>query len=180
MASLNHLLKQLRDAFPRVETSLISHELNEPCRILFSSAQSNELEHAIAYFHSHSTATLANGPSSLNGVHHKMAASEAIRIIQDAIHRYGVSSLALSFNGGKDCTVLLDLFCSILEKRGYRLENKVKTLYVVPPDPFEEVEDFVEDCLERYLFFTRLVHLTLSFLCVMIDIQLISFVTKDP
>ena len=37
----------------------------------------------------------------------------SIDVIQTAIKRYGVEKLALSFNGGKDCTVLLDLLSRI-------------------------------------------------------------------
>lgn len=37
----------------------------------------------------------------------------SIDVIQTAIKRYGVEKLALSFNGGKDCTVLLDLLSHI-------------------------------------------------------------------
>ncbi|KAI9327067.1 hypothetical protein DFJ73DRAFT_632278 [Zopfochytrium polystomum] len=115
--------------------------------------------------------------------------ARAVNVVRTAIDRYGISGVALSFNGGKDCTVLLHLLRSVLHQysnavadssqhsvtpSSYSSANDrslplsspvgvletpesecarewvVPTLYVMPPDPFPEVEEFVDRMAKRY------------------------------
>lgn len=80
---------------------------------------------------------------------------KSIGVIEQAIMQYGIQQIALSFNGGKDCTLLLYLLDTTL-KRIYAsnlsiLKTKIKTLYVMVSDPFIEIEEFVDECCKRYL-----------------------------
>ncbi|TPX64369.1 hypothetical protein SpCBS45565_g05927 [Spizellomyces sp. 'palustris'] len=79
---------------------------------------------------------------------------ESFKIIKEALKRYGPDNVALSFNGGKDCTVLLHLLYAA--RQAYERENpsgkriKITTLYVAYTNSFPEVDDFVEFCVDRY------------------------------
>jgi FAD synthetase len=52
----------------------------------------------------------------------------------------------LSFNGGKDCTVLLHLLSEFLKED----LSKLKVIYFRALDPFPEIEDFVKYCETYY------------------------------
>jgi asparagine synthetase B (glutamine-hydrolysing) len=71
---------------------------------------------------------------------------ESLDICREAIERYGLDSVALSFNGGKDCTVLLHLLREVIPKD----KLKLLTFYFVPENSFPEVEDFSQGCVSDY------------------------------
>ena len=65
--------------------------------------------------------------------------------------------VCVAFNGGKDCTVLLHLFHSLLEWRkvnridtSQEIDREIKGLYVSADHPFQQVEDFISVCIQRY------------------------------
>lgn len=58
--------------------------------------------------------------------------------------------LFLSFNGGKDCTVLLHLVYKLLKNRPKFQHDTLLCIYLQPAEPFDEVESFVGDCGKRY------------------------------
>lgn len=64
---------------------------------------------------------------------------------------YG-KGLALSFNGGKDCTLLLYLLFAALEEaelpKGQ--ENPIPTVYITHTHPFKEVDTFIDQCITQY------------------------------
>ncbi|KAM0746198.1 adenine nucleotide alpha hydrolases-like protein [Meredithblackwellia eburnea MCA 4105] len=68
-----------------------------------------------------------------------------LHIIEKAINTYGKHHLALSFNGGKDCTVLLHLLASVLLHTNPTSSRtfKIPTLYIRCTSPFPQVESFV-------------------------------------
>lgn len=69
-----------------------------------------------------------------------------LNILKKCYEEYNSNEIFLSFNGGKDCTVVLHLAAciSMLQKASPPL-----CLYV-PADPFPEVETFVEDAAKYY------------------------------
>ncbi|XP_058059578.1 FAD synthase-like [Anopheles bellator] len=69
-----------------------------------------------------------------------------LKIIDRALTMFGPDELFVSFNGGKDCTVLLDIIHNMNRKEAKR----VKCIYVRPLNPFSEIEEFVEVCREHY------------------------------
>jgi FAD synthetase len=59
------------------------------------------------------------------------------------------SGLSISYNGGKDCLVLLLLFLVALDRwsqppRANTLPSSLQSVYIVPPHPFAEVDRFVD------------------------------------
>ncbi|KAG0312485.1 hypothetical protein BGZ99_009474 [Dissophora globulifera] len=98
----------------------------------------------------------------------------AVQVIEEAVQRYGPQGISLSFNGGKDCTVILHLYIAVLYKLlGPQLESQpdlsalqdsaqeqhprhprphtsIPSIYVTHKNPFGQVERFVDDEIERY------------------------------
>ncbi|KAI7892926.1 uncharacterized protein EV154DRAFT_417774 [Mucor mucedo] len=74
---------------------------------------------------------------------------EAIKVIEKAYQDYGFESIALSFNGGKDCTVLLHLVAAVMSRLGYQ-DELIRTVFVTYPNPFPHVDAFVKVCIRRY------------------------------
>ena len=60
--------------------------------------------------------------------------------------KYERKEIFLSFNGGKDCTVLLNILSELLGSS----TNELKVFYLRSSDPFREIEDFVESCESFY------------------------------
>ena len=59
------------------------------------------------------------------------------------------SKLIMSYNGGKDCTVLLDMVWKVWKRFPVFSEMKLKTVYVAENDPFPDLENFISDTLKR-------------------------------
>ncbi|KAI8376490.1 uncharacterized protein BYT42DRAFT_574804 [Radiomyces spectabilis] len=74
---------------------------------------------------------------------------EALSVIEKAYQTYGFSAVSLSFNGGKDCTVLLHLVAAVISR--LETDNKLlRTVFVTYPNPFPHVDAFVKACASRY------------------------------
>ncbi|KAJ1663210.1 3'-phosphoadenosine 5'-phosphosulfate sulfotransferase [Coemansia sp. RSA 1646] len=79
--------------------------------------------------------------------------ASALRVIEAALYRYGPSHVALSFNGGKDCTILMHLIRAALHKYNveYDLSSKpLVSIYVMYKKTFSEIDDFVDQSVGRY------------------------------
>lgn len=71
-----------------------------------------------------------------------------MQVLRETLDKYEQNEIYLSFNGGKDCTVLLHLFGELFSER--YPDVKLFCLYIQPNDPFDEIELFIGDCQRRY------------------------------
>ncbi|KAF4630964.1 hypothetical protein G7Y89_g7176 [Cudoniella acicularis] len=102
----------------------------------------------------------------------------SMRVIEEALSRYGPEQLAIAYNGGKDCIVLLVLILACLPTWTSSSTSESKTasainttdpppissepstassvlpslqaVYIIAPNPFPEVEEFVETSTKEY------------------------------
>ncbi|XP_050312054.1 probable FAD synthase [Anthonomus grandis grandis] len=71
---------------------------------------------------------------------------QSINIIENCLKTFGPENIFLSFNGGKDCTVLLHLLQTVLKKLFPNVRRKLFCLYVRSTNTFQEQDDFIERC----------------------------------
>lgn len=90
----------------------------------------------------------------------------SLDVVAKALADYKLSEMSLSYNGGKDCLVLLIIFLAGLHPYGNHVQNDHKTttqtssgteveevipaIYALPPDPFPAVEEFVMSSAQAY------------------------------
>ncbi|KAL0579918.1 3'-phosphoadenosine 5'-phosphosulfate sulfotransferase [Marasmius crinis-equi] len=77
---------------------------------------------------------------------------EALEVIDRSIDDLGQDRVSISFNGGKDCTVLLHLFAGALEKRRSTSEpiTPIPAIYIAVPSSFPVLEEFIEKAAKEY------------------------------
>ncbi|KAI8895589.1 hypothetical protein BC833DRAFT_600787 [Globomyces pollinis-pini] len=78
--------------------------------------------------------------------------SHTVQVLNNCLTEFGETGLSLSFNGGKDCTLLLFIYCAILSRfnKLNSITRPIKCLYITCIDPFTEVDEFVDYCAQRY------------------------------
>lgn len=74
----------------------------------------------------------------------------------ETLEKYEPNEIFLSFNGGKDCTVLLHLFGTLFSEK--YPDVKLMCLYIQPNSPFDEIEEFIRDCSNRYNIVVETIH----------------------
>lgn len=90
----------------------------------------------------------------------------AMQVIAGTLDEFSANGSCLSFNGGKDCTVLLFLLDAVLQQRMLQthtsggagdgnaapdaLRDPLNCVFVAPRDAFADVEAFVEESVLRY------------------------------
>ncbi|KAG5644007.1 hypothetical protein DXG03_009222 [Asterophora parasitica] len=77
---------------------------------------------------------------------------EALEVIDQGLDTHGQEAVSISFNGGKDCTVLLHLYAGALARR---LEDDqpvkpIPAVYIPVPSPFPVLETFIEQSAATY------------------------------
>ncbi|TFK42376.1 hypothetical protein BDQ12DRAFT_676104 [Crucibulum laeve] len=77
---------------------------------------------------------------------------EALDVIDECLDTHGQEGTSISFNGGKDCTVLLHLYAGALARRLSPSEamKPIPALYIPVPSPFPALEDFIEESAQTY------------------------------
>ncbi|TVY51437.1 putative FAD synthase [Lachnellula cervina] len=75
----------------------------------------------------------------------------ALGVISAALERYSLPEISLSYNGGKDCLVLLILLlASLAHHPPATLPPKLQSVYIISPHPFAEVDEFVDGSIDTY------------------------------
>ncbi|KAF2861029.1 hypothetical protein K470DRAFT_281782 [Piedraia hortae CBS 480.64] len=77
----------------------------------------------------------------------------SLKILEEAISKYGLDGLSLSYNGGKDCLVLLILYLSALHNH---FPARLRAVHIRTLHPFTEVDEFVAESQRTYCL--QLVH----------------------
>ncbi|GIZ41839.1 hypothetical protein CKM354_000512900 [Cercospora kikuchii] len=84
---------------------------------------------------------------------------ESLGVIEEALEKFSLDHLSFSYNGGKDCLVLLILYLAALHthstKFSISLPPTLRSVYIVTPNPFPAVTTFVHSSATKY-------HLSLS------------------
>ncbi|MCJ1362593.1 replication factor A protein 2 [Acarospora aff. strigata] len=112
------------------------------------------LQSVCAELHARVSAFLAEDPvdNRLRSVQEQTRTS--LGVISEALNRYTFSELSLSYNGGKDCLVLLILFLTALHTHTLThhlsLPPLIQSVYIVSQHPFPEVESFVATSSHTY------------------------------
>ncbi|KAI0875211.1 phosphoadenosine phosphosulfate reductase [Hypoxylon argillaceum] len=93
---------------------------------------------------------------------------EAMGVVDEAFQRYQPREISISYNGGKDCLVLLIIILACLAHRSpkpnknessrsptessssLRFPEKFQAIYIVSPHPFSEIDDFVVSSSTEY------------------------------
>ena len=70
-------------------------------------------------------------------------------IIQQTLQLYSLDELCISFNGGKDCTVLLLILQAALNKLASP-DHQLRALYIRYDSPFPQAEEFISETTKRY------------------------------
>ncbi|TDZ47641.1 putative FAD synthase [Colletotrichum trifolii] len=103
-------------------------------------------------------AFLAEEPKTtvLRGVQDQLRTS--MKVVDEALDRYSLEQISLSYNGGKDCLVLLIMLLACLARRfpsapkpaqakgsngSSSFPAEFQAVYIVSKHPFAEVDDFV-------------------------------------
>ncbi|XP_071548026.1 FAD synthase-like isoform X2 [Panulirus ornatus] len=76
--------------------------------------------------------------------------TEAVKVIEDCFNRYTVEEICVSFNGGKDCMVILHLLHGALMHRFPENTPAIQAVYITCANPFDELEKFIDDTVDRY------------------------------
>lgn len=75
---------------------------------------------------------------------------KSFEVIQQALTDFGLDRICVSFNGGKDSTVVLHLVHSAIQNLCRPDKHRLMTFYFQSPDSFEEEKEFVANSVINY------------------------------
>ncbi|KAI3332626.1 phosphoadenosine phosphosulfate reductase [Ustulina deusta] len=111
---------------------------------------------------------LAENPSTALLRNLQARVREAMGVVDEAFQRYELQEISISYNGGKDCLVLLIILLACLARRyvppnkdkrsktpnrssdPVHFPEKFQAVYIVSPHPFSEIDDFVVSSSAEY------------------------------
>ncbi|KXI47433.1 UNVERIFIED_CONTAM: hypothetical protein ACS92_01765 [Bacillus cereus] len=78
-----------------------------------------------------------------------------MRIFAQALEKYSLEELSISYNGGKDCLVMLVIYlAAIYEKDKDQLlelkSNKISSVYINNENVFQEQDEFFYSSVMKY------------------------------
>lgn len=73
---------------------------------------------------------------------------ESLMIINDSVEKYGYDHISISFNGGKDCLVMLYLYMKIINDKN--LSTRIRSVYIYYEETFPKIEEFNQYMIDRY------------------------------
>lgn len=77
--------------------------------------------------------------------------SSVSEFMADMCHLHSLEEISLSYNGGKDCLVLLILLlCGLANYTKGPLPKALHSVYIISPHPFAEVDAFVNESVATY------------------------------
>ena len=78
--------------------------------------------------------------------------TRALNVIKDMFSRFESDKVCLSFNGGKDCTVVLHLLrvALVMFECGVKDVADVPFVYFSETNTFAQVDEFIESTVSRY------------------------------
>ncbi|XP_034107757.1 FAD synthase [Drosophila albomicans] len=81
--------------------------------------------------------------------HIEQRVQTAYEFFEKTLQIYRVDELIFCFNGGKDCTVLLDVLMRYCRTQNIASQH-IPMLYIESDDSFPEIDEFVARCVELY------------------------------
>ncbi|KAB8627260.1 hypothetical protein FH972_026093 [Carpinus fangiana] len=90
--------------------------------------------------------------AALQGLQEQIRGS--LQPLAEALKTYSFDQLSFSYNGGKDCLVLLILYLIAIHRHysliGAPMPTSLKSIYIQPPHPFPQVTEFVDSSSAYY------------------------------
>ncbi|KAI6220902.1 MoCF-biosynth domain-containing protein [Aphelenchoides fujianensis] len=87
--------------------------------------------------------------TTLRGDEFAQRFDRSIQVIDEALEQYSLVEIAIAFNGGKDCTALLHLLRSRIDKK-YGPETRIQAFHILCGEEFAEMADFIRDAARVY------------------------------
>ena len=81
----------------------------------------------------------------------KAPVDEAVSVLEECLQKHKPEQIAVCFNGGKDCLVVLHLYFALLNRKGAPKEEKVQAVYITEENTFPQIAQFVQRTINRHV-----------------------------